>query len=120
MGRGIFAPMAVEFVDRLATRVAVLRVHGMGTVDFRPLRSNTSLRMQYFVELLLFLFSNVFGDVRREFMQRLLAALHGTLDSYIRDALHEGSANAVACLLIPRAYTFPPFFFLLGGLRIFL
>jgi hypothetical protein len=104
MGRGMFAPMAVEFVDRLATRVAVLRVHGMGTVDSRPLRSNTSLSMQYFVRRTTFvLFSSVLGDVRREFMQRLLAALHGTLDSYIRDALHEGSANVLACLLIPRA-----------------
>jgi hypothetical protein len=27
------------------------------------------------------------GDVRREFMQRLSIALHGTLGSYLRDAL---------------------------------
>jgi hypothetical protein len=40
------------------------------------------------------------GHVRREFMQRLSAALHGTLGSYLRDALHEGNANAlVYCLL---------------------
>jgi hypothetical protein len=35
--------------------------------------------------------------VRREFLQRLPGALQGTLGSYIRDALQEGSANAVAC-----------------------
>jgi hypothetical protein len=43
------------------------------------------------------------GDVRREFMQRLSAALHGTLGSYLRDALQEGSADAAACLPVPRA-----------------
>jgi hypothetical protein len=42
-------------------------------------------------------------DVRREFMQRLSTALHGTLGSYLRDALQEGSAGAVACLPVPRA-----------------
>jgi hypothetical protein len=43
------------------------------------------------------------GDVRREFMQRLFAALHGTLGSYLRDAFQEGSVDAVACLLVPRS-----------------
>jgi hypothetical protein len=33
----------------------------------------------------------------------LYAALHGTLGSYLRDALQEGSAYAVACLPILRA-----------------
>jgi hypothetical protein len=36
-------------------------------------------------------------------MQRLSVSLHGTLGSYLRDALHEGSADIVACLLVPRA-----------------
>jgi hypothetical protein len=36
-------------------------------------------------------------------MQRLFDALHGTLGSYPRDHLQEGSANAVACLPVPRA-----------------
>jgi hypothetical protein len=36
-------------------------------------------------------------------MQRLSAALHGTLGSYLRDAFQEGSADAVACLPAPRA-----------------
>jgi hypothetical protein len=36
-------------------------------------------------------------------MQRLAALVHGTLSSYLRDVLQEGSADAVACLPIPRA-----------------
>jgi hypothetical protein len=36
-------------------------------------------------------------------MQRLSAALHGTLGFYLRDAFHEGSAGAVTCLPVPRA-----------------
>jgi hypothetical protein len=44
-----------------------------------------------------------FTDVRREFMQRLYVDLHGTLGSYIRDALHEGGASPIACLHAPRA-----------------
>jgi hypothetical protein len=39
-------------------------------------------------------------------MQRLSAALHGTLGSYLRDALQEGSADAVACHPVPRAWVF--------------
>jgi hypothetical protein len=42
-------------------------------------------------------------------MQRLSAALHGTLGSYLHDALQEGSADAVACLLVPRAQVFSSF-----------
>jgi hypothetical protein len=38
-------------------------------------------------------------------MQRLYAALHGTLGSYL-DALQERSADVVACLLVPRAEVF--------------
>ena len=43
------------------------------------------------------------GYVRREFMERLSATLHGTLGSYLRDASQEGSADAVACLPGPWA-----------------
>jgi hypothetical protein len=44
------------------------------------------------------------GDVRREFLQRLSAALHSTLGSYIIfGALQEGSSDVVACLPVPRA-----------------
>jgi ABC-type transport system involved in cytochrome c biogenesis permease subunit len=42
-------------------------------------------------------------------MQRLSSPLHGTLGCYLRDPLHEGSANAVACLHVPRALIFSPF-----------
>jgi hypothetical protein len=43
------------------------------------------------------------GEVRREFMQSLSADFHDTLGSYLRDALQEGNADAVAYLPIPRA-----------------
>jgi hypothetical protein len=57
-------------------------------------------------------------------MQRLSAALHGTLGSYLRDAFQEGSAHVVACLPVPRALDFssflliawwPPLLFLVGN-----
>jgi hypothetical protein len=55
--------------------------------------------MQHFVRRATFVpFRRILGDVRREFMQRLSAALHGTLGSYLRDAFREGSVDAVACL----------------------
>jgi hypothetical protein len=44
------------------------------------------------------------GDVRRDFMHRLSVVLHGTLGSYLRDALHDDYANVVARFLAPRAY----------------
>jgi hypothetical protein len=76
--------------------------------------------MQQFVHRTTYVpFRRFLGDVRREFMQRLSVALHITLGSYLRDALQEGSADAVACLSVPGAYIFPFFFFLLGGLRCF-
>jgi hypothetical protein len=42
-------------------------------------------------------------------MRRLSAALHGTLGSYLRDALQEGSVDALACLRVPRAWSFSSF-----------
>jgi hypothetical protein len=36
-------------------------------------------------------------------MQRFFASLHGALGSYLRDALNEGSVDAMACLHVPRA-----------------
>jgi hypothetical protein len=45
--------------------------------------------------------------------ERLSIALCGALGYYLRDALQEGSAQAVACLLVPRGL-FP---FLLGGFQ---
>jgi hypothetical protein len=47
-------------------------------------------------------------------MQRLSAALHGTLGSYLRDAFQEGSADAAGL-----DFFFLSFFFLLGGLHCF-
>jgi hypothetical protein len=42
--------------------------------------------------------------VLQEFMPRYFAILHdGTSGSYLRDALRKGSADAVACLRVPRA-----------------
>jgi hypothetical protein len=41
--------------------------------------------------------------MRRDFMQRLSVVLHGTLGSYLLHALQEGCADAVACLIAPRA-----------------
>jgi hypothetical protein len=64
----------------LAFLVEVRRFPGMYAVDSRSLRSDSYGRMQ-----------------------RLSAAFHGTLGSYLRDAFQEGSADAVACLPVPRA-----------------
>jgi hypothetical protein len=75
--------------------------------------------MQHFVRRTTVPFRRFWGDVRREFMQRQSAALHGTLGSYLRDALQEGSADVVARLSVPQASVFSLFFFLLGGLRCF-
>jgi hypothetical protein len=62
------------------------------------------VRMQHFVRRTTCIpFRRFLGDVRREFMQRLSTALHGTLGSYLCDALQKGSANVVTCLHVPRA-----------------
>jgi hypothetical protein len=49
-------------------------------------------------------FRHFLGDVRSEFMHRLCVILHGTLGSYLRDALHEGGAAVVACIPTPRPW----------------
>jgi NAD-specific glutamate dehydrogenase len=91
--------MAAELVDRLAISVAISRFHGMGVVDSRSLRYDNYVRMQHFVRRTIYVpFRRFLGAVRRDFKQRLYAALHGTLGSYLRDALHEGSADVVAYL----------------------
>jgi hypothetical protein len=96
--------MAAELVDRLAILVVVRRFHGMDATGSRSLRSDSYVRMQHFVRRYTYvLFRRFLEDVRREFMQRLSAALHGTLGSYFRDAFPEGSVDAVACLPVPRA-----------------
>jgi hypothetical protein len=96
--------MPAELVDRLAILVAIRRFHGMGATDSRSLSYAKYIRMQHFVRRTSYVpFRRFLGDVRREFMHRLFVALHGTLVSYLRDALHEVSANVVACLHAPRA-----------------
>jgi hypothetical protein len=98
--------MADELVYRMAISVADRRFPVMGAADSRSLRFDMysiSVCNISFVAPLLLLFDVFWGDMRREFMQRLFAALHSTLGSYLRDALHEGSVDAVACLLVPRA-----------------
>jgi hypothetical protein len=96
--------MAAELVDHLTILVAARRFLGMGDADSRSLRCDSYVRMERFVRrTTYFPFRRFWGNVRREFMQRLSAALHGILGSYLRDALQEGSVDAVACRLVPRA-----------------
>jgi hypothetical protein len=114
------APMAADLVDRLAILVAIRRLSGMGVVDSRSLRSDNYVHMQHFVRRTTYVpFRRFWGDVRREFMQHPSAALHGTLGSYLRDTMQQGSADGVACL--PRALALRAWVFLLVflGLRIF-
>jgi hypothetical protein len=100
---GWLAPISAELVDRLAILVVGRRFPGMGAADSRSLRSNRYVRIQHFVRRSTSVpFWRFLGDVRREFMQRLCVALHGTPGSYLRDAFHEGSVDAVACLHVPR------------------
>jgi hypothetical protein len=95
--------MADELVDRVAILVAVCRFPSMGHADSRSLRFNNYVCMQRLIRRTTMFLSAFIGDVRREFMQRLSAALDGILGSYLRDALQKGSIDVVACLLVPRA-----------------
>jgi hypothetical protein len=84
---GRLEPMAGELVDRVAILVVVSRFPSMGVADSRSLRSDNYVCMQHFVRRSTYVPSRRFwGDVRREFMQRLLAGLHGIRGSYLRDA----------------------------------
>jgi hypothetical protein len=61
--------MEAEMVDRLAILVAVRRFPSMGVVDSR---SYIYVRMQHFVRRTTSIpFRSFWGDVRREFIQRL-------------------------------------------------
>jgi hypothetical protein len=83
-------------IDRLAVLVAARRFPCMGVAYSRPLRSDNYVCKQHFVRRTTYVsFWRFGGDVRREFIQRLFASLHGTLGSYLRDALHEGSVDVV-------------------------
>jgi hypothetical protein len=111
----------------MAILVACHRFHSMAEADSRCLHCGTYVRMQhfvrrttYYVPLFRLFFLGGGRGVGWVFMQRLSDALHGNLGSYLRDALQEGSADAVACLPVPRPCRFfPRVFFLLGGLRCF-
>jgi hypothetical protein len=86
---GRLAPMAAELVDRLvAILVALGRFHGIGATDSRSLCYATYARMKHVVRrsTLIIPFRRFWGDVRREFMQRRFASLHGTSVSYLCDA----------------------------------
>jgi hypothetical protein len=97
-GGGRLAHMAVELVGRLAILVAVLRFPGMDAADSQSLRCDCYVRMQHFVRRTTYVSFRCFlGDVRRQFMQRLHVVIHGTLGSYLREALQEGSDDAVVC-----------------------
>jgi hypothetical protein len=84
------APLAVDLLDRLAILVVVQRFPCMGAADSRSLRSESYARIKEFVRWSTYVpFRPVCRDVHREFMQRLSVVLHGTLGSYLCDALHE-------------------------------
>jgi hypothetical protein len=96
--------MAAKLVYRLAILVALRHFHGMAAAGSRSLRFDSCVRMRHFVRRYNHVpFRRFWGGLRREFMQHIFVVLHGTLGSYLRDALHEGSVDAVACLLVPRA-----------------
>jgi hypothetical protein len=91
--------MSVELVDRLSILVAVRRFPSLQNLGYCGLTFMSVCNIS-FVDLLLFPFEDFWGiHMRREFMQRLSPALHGTLGSYLRDAL--GRADALACLPVP-------------------
>jgi hypothetical protein len=56
-----------------------------------------------FVDVFFSPFDGFWGDMWREYLQRLFVALHGTLGSFLCDALKEGSADVVARLHVSRA-----------------
>jgi hypothetical protein len=98
---GRLAPTAAELVVRLAILVAVRRFHGMGAVDSRSLRFDSFVRMQHFFRRYTYI------PIRR-FGERLAARIRATsFYCYAWDfgflPLKEGSADAVACLPVPRA-----------------
>jgi hypothetical protein len=81
---GRLAPMAAELVGRQVILVAVSRLPCMGAKESRSLRFDIWVRMKHFVRQFTYApFRRCLGGVRREFMQRLSIALHGTLGSYI-------------------------------------
>jgi hypothetical protein len=109
---GQLAPMAVDFVDRLAILVAVRRFPSMGA----PVRQALALygmtvaRMKEFVLRSTYVpFCRFLGDVRCEFMQRLSLALHGTLGYFV--SMMPCKRVVQLSLHAPRPYAFVSVFF---------
>jgi hypothetical protein len=101
--------------------MAFCRFPRMSVVDCRSLRSYSFARMQHFVRRTTYVpFRRLLEDVWRKFTQRLFAALHGTLGSYLATLCRR------AVLMLRHAFLFlglsilPHFFFLRAGLRWFL
>jgi hypothetical protein len=88
---GRFAPMAVELLLRMAILLTIRRFVVMNVADSRSWRSDIYVRMPHFVcGSTYVLFQRcLLGVGKREFMHRLSTVVHGTLDSYIRDASQE-------------------------------
>jgi hypothetical protein len=89
--------MAVDLVDRLTVLVAVLRVPGMGVDDSC---FYNYVRMQHFVCRTTYVHDQHFWGMCGENSCNVFSCSYGTLGSYLRDALHECSADVVACLLV--------------------
>jgi hypothetical protein len=112
--------MAPELVDRLAVLVAVCRFPGNGANDSRSLRSDNDVRMQHFVRQSTHVpFRRFWGDVRREFMQRLSPTLHGTWVPISATLFRRAVLTLWHAFLFLVFSFFPLFFFLLGGLHCF-
>jgi hypothetical protein len=70
----------------------------MGVGDSRSFRYDIYVRVHHFVRRPTSIpFRRFWGNVRREFMQRLFDALNSALGSYLRDAHQDGSVDALAC-----------------------
>jgi hypothetical protein len=80
--------MAAELVDRMPILVAARRFFGMGDAHSQSLRYDNYVSMpKNFASIYLRSLSTFWGDVRREFQQRLSVVLHGNMGSYLLDAL---------------------------------
>jgi hypothetical protein len=101
---GRLAPIAVELVDRLAILVAIHRFLGMGSgsVDSRSLRSNNVFHMQHVVRHYLSpLLFGVLGGMCGDGSCNVFPLFDIVLWVHISATLC--SADAVACLPVPRA-----------------
>jgi hypothetical protein len=84
--------------------MVVLRFPSLSAADSRSLRFKGYALVKKNVQRSTTVhFRRSLGGVRCELMQRLSMFLHGSMGSYLRDALHEGNANVVAYLPATRA-----------------